>query len=140
MKYQLRFLLPFETSFVEVEGEDLADAACSLLGLHLKRALFIRPADAGRSDGDTSYFAQMECEGEGAFTARYFFGGIGRSGGVKPLRNPLQCSSVAEVEMRLGLEPGSLDCEWMGEESAEDAWNRKQQAAWQLLTLVKEGT
>lgn len=125
MKFQLRFLLPFETPLVEVEGTDLADAACSLLGLHLKRALFVRPDDAGRTDGDTSYFAQMECEEEASFTARYFYGGIGRSGGVKPPRNPLQCSSIAEVEMRLGLEPGALDCEWAGEESAEEAWDRK---------------
>lgn len=125
MKFELRFLLPFETPFIEVSGEDIADAACSLLGLNLKRALFVRPEDAGRTDGDTSYFAQMECKGGESFTARYFFGGIGRSGGLKPLPNPLQCSSIAEVERRLGLQPGDLDCEWVGEESAKDAWTRK---------------
>lgn len=31
----------------------------------------------------------------------------------------------AEVEQRLGLEQGALDGEWIGEETAEDAWTRK---------------
>lgn len=125
MKFQLRFVLPFETAFIDAEGEDLADASCSLLGANLERALFVRPDDAGRTDGDTSYFSLIEVRGGDSFVARYFFGGIGRFGGVKPKPNPLQCASIAEVERRLGLESGVLDCDWAGEESREDAWARK---------------
>lgn len=125
MKYQLRFCQPFQTNHLFIDAGDLAEAACDLLGAHKGRALFIRPADAGRTDGDNTYFALMQAPDGEPFVARYFFGGIGRSGGVKPPANPLQCRSIQEVEQRLGLSAGDLDCDWEGEETSEEALKRK---------------
>lgn len=126
MIYTLRLSAPRATDFVEVEAETLADAACDLLGKNMDKAFFVRPDNAGRGDGDTTYFANVEVQGHGTVTARYFYGGIGRKGGVKPPRNPLERDSIAEVERDLGLEMGDLTAtEWQGEESADSAWERK---------------
>ena len=125
MPHKIKFLKPFESQFSESNAEELSEAACDLLANHANKALFIRPDDAGRNDGDTTYFALMADDTGHEFVARYFYGGIGRKGGIKPPRNPLQCASMAEVETRLGLPAGGLDCEWDGEQSAEDAWEAK---------------
>ena len=126
MNYTLRLIAPRQTNFFSVEAETLADAACDLLGRHKDKAFFVRPDNAGREDGDTTYFANVEIQGHGSVTARYFSGGIGRKGGVKPPRNPLERDSIAEVERDLGLEHGDLTAtDWEGEESADSAWERK---------------
>lgn len=136
--YKLRFIAPVPSEeVINAPGTDLSDAACDLLLANRSKALFVKPEDAGRSDGDTTYFAKMEViDGDpdelvgyrvddGVFVARCFYGGIGRKGGVKPPRNPLQCASLSEVEARLGLEVGYLDCDWAGEESEKDAMARQ---------------
>lgn len=137
MIFKIRFLAPCESSFMNATGVDFADAACTLLLDNTGKALFIKPDDAGREDGYTTYFAKMEVTDvspeelgeyktdDGVFVARCFMGWIGRKGGVKPPRNPLQCNSLREVEKRLGLSEGYLDCDWAGEESEEDAIKRK---------------
>ena len=126
MTINIRFILPVATPFFAVSEDDLSVAACSLLGDNKEKALFIKPEDAERSDGDTTYFAIMETDRGESLIARYFFGGIGRYGGVKPPRDPLQCASLAEVETRLGLEAGAIsDCDWSGEESEDEGWERK---------------
>lgn len=125
MSHNIKFLKPFESPFFQSSADELSYAACEILGQNLKKALFVRPEDAGRDDGDTSYFALMADDAGHEFAARYFFGGIGRKGGVKPPRSPLQCASLAEVETRLGLPSGDLDCEWDGEQSSQDAFDEK---------------
>ena len=125
MIFNLRITSPKATDFVRVKAETLADAACNFLGENTDKAFFVRPANAGRQDGDTSYFALVEIEGVGTVMARYFRGGIGRTGGVKPPRNPLERDSIAAVERDLGMAPGALtETEWEGEESAAAAWER----------------
>ena len=133
MIFKIRFLDPYESSFMTAKGVDFADAACALLLDNTGKALFIKPDDAGRVDGCTTYFAKMKVTDispeelgeyktdDGVFVARCFMGGIGRKGGIKSPRNPLQCNSLREVEKRLGLSEGYLDCDWAGEESEEDA-------------------
>lgn len=125
MIYNVRMVAPHVTEFSPVQAETLADAAGNFLGENLKKSLFVRPCNAGRTDGETSYFARLEVQGEGAVTARYFFSGIGRHGGIVT-RDPRERSSLAKVERDLGLAPGSLtECEWEGEEPADVAWERK---------------
>jgi hypothetical protein len=125
MIFNLRMTRPTVTSFVTVEASELSTAACNFLGKNTSKALFVRPENAGRDDGDTSYFAQIEVEGVGEVTARYFFGGIGRHGGITTW-NPNERKSLADVERSLGLADGSLtECDWEGEESADDAWKRE---------------
>lgn len=127
MSYTLRISAPRTTDFVKIVAfETLADAACDLLGKNLDKAFFVRPSNAGRDDGDTTYFAIVEIQGGGSVVARFFSGGIGRKGGVKPPRNLLERGSIAEVERDLGLEPGDLTAtDWEGEESSDSAWERK---------------
>ena len=127
MKYNIRFLLPVATEFKEISAESMAEACCTHLGKNRSKSLFVKPKNAGRSDGDTSYFAIMQVEGESnSFVVRYFFGGIGRHGGVKPPQDPSERFTLAEVERDFGLNAGHItDTEWDGEESAVDAWNQK---------------
>ena len=127
MHHKIKFLKPFTTDFIQTSEADLSQAACELLSQHLGQALFILAVDAGRTDGDTSYFSLMADETGHEFVARYFSGGIGRSGGIKPQKKPLQCATMAEIESRLGVSPGHLECEWAGVESAADAWEKKRQ-------------
>ena len=125
MQFKIRSLRPHVTPFTAVEADTLAEAAGDFLAENRAKALFVRPANAGRADGDTTYFAVLEVEGEGEFVARYFYGGIGRQGGIKP-KNPNERDSIAAVERDLGLKPGDIsDVEWVGEESPDHAWDRK---------------
>lgn len=74
---------------------------------------------------ETAFFAVVEVEGHGQFIGRHFYAGIGRKGGVNR-KMPNERASVEEIEQELGLEPGVLSEDgWQGEESVEEAWERK---------------
>lgn len=121
-------LAPQITGFVIVQAETLADAACAFLSDHLGQALFVRPINDSQTHGDTTYFARVDIRGEGEMTARYFYGGIGRYGGIRHIKhiNPNERANLTDVERDLGLEQGDLtDCEWQGEESVAQAAERK---------------
>lgn len=125
MKFNIRLTQPVETQFASVEASDVAEAACSFLESQIHQALFVRPENAGRQDGQTTYFGLVDVQDHGVMCARYFYAGIGRKGGIK-VRNPNERNSIAEVEKEFGIGAGSLDdCDWSGEESTDDAWERK---------------
>lgn len=125
MKYHIRFKHS-ASNFQPLEAESVAEAACIFLEKNCSKALFVRPENAGRTDGETSFFAVVDIQGEGEFLTRYFTGCIGRTGGIKPPKNPNERLSLAAVERDLGLSAGDIEqAEWEGEESVEDAWNRQ---------------
>lgn len=125
MNYQARFIAPKACAFHPVSGSDVGDAASNFLASHLDQALFVRPENYDSEHGETAYFAMVEVEGAEPVCVRYFYAGIGRSGGVQK-RHPNERASLAEVEASLGLESGFLSAvNWRGEETAEEAWQRK---------------
>lgn len=126
MTYQARLLAPKASAFHPVSGSDVGDAASNFLGSRLDQALFVRPENYDSEDGETAYFAMVEVEGAEPVCVRYFYSGIGRKGGVQDKRHPNERASLAEVERSLGLESGFLSgANWRGEETAEEAWQRK---------------
>lgn len=122
--FKARLIEPTQTPFVEVKADDLISAACEGVFAHRRDALFVLASDSGIPTAETTYYAVVEVEGAEPVVARYFYGGIGRKGGLKPRPTPLQCTTIAEVEARLKLSPGALDCDWEGEETMTEALAR----------------
>lgn len=123
--FRVRMTAPQESTFVEVSGTDAGDAASNFMSMRTDQALFVKPENYDSESGETAYFAMVDVEGHGPLCVRYFYSGIGRVGGVKA-PNSREKKSLTEVEEAFGLEPGFLSqAEWQGEESAEEAWNRK---------------
>ncbi len=126
--FEVRLISPVKTEFENIAAASVADACMGLLEKNLGKALFIAPEHTGNAHGETSYFAVAEVEGHGEFVTRMFYSGIGRRGGVK-VQNPLARTSLQAIEAELGLTAGFLaedgDTDWDGEESVEDASDRK---------------
>lgn len=126
--FEVRLISPEKTEFKNIMAASVADACMGLLEKNLGKALFIAPEHTGNVNGETSYFAVAEVEGHGEFVTRMFYSGIGRKGGVK-VQNRLARKSLEEVEAELGLTAGFLteegEIEWDGEESYEEASDRK---------------
>lgn len=123
--FNIRFLAPKASAFVPVPGLDVADAVGNFLEKRLDQCLFVRPENGSGSESETGYYALVEVEGHGDLVGRHFYSGIGRKGGVVR-KNPRERRSLAEVERDLGLAAGFLsETEWVGEESSDEAWQRK---------------
>lgn len=125
--FKIRFVAPKKTDFIAVAGVDAADAVGSLLTQRLDHCLFVRPENGSGSATETGYYALVEVEGVGALVGRAFYSGIGRKGGVQ-VKNPRERHSLADIEQALGLSAGMLsddETEWAGEETMEEASNRK---------------
>lgn len=123
--YRVRMTAPVKTDFVEVYGSDEGDAASNFMSSRLDQTLFVKPENYDSESGETAHFALVEVEGCGEMCVRYFYSGFGRHGGVQ-VSSSRERVSLESVEQAFGLAPGHLSqSEWAGEESAEEAWNRK---------------
>ena len=115
-------------AYLPVAGADAADAVGSFMATRLDQCLFVRPENGSGSTKEWAYFALVEVEGVGVLLGRYFYAGIGRKGGVTQ-PNPRERDSLAAVERDLGLPEGELsDGDWIGEESAAEASQRRYEA------------
>ena len=54
----------------------------------------------------------------GICIARYFYAGIGRTGGVRPQKNPRQCDTMEQLCDRLGVPYDFFDEAWVLEEKS----------------------
>lgn len=115
--FNVRFVSPSKTQFVQVAALDVTDAVSTLVERNLGKCLFVKHANGN----ETAYFAVVEVEGEGKFVGRHFYAGINRKGGVTP-KNNMERATLEEVEQELNLSEGYLsEDEWQGEESVEEA-------------------
>ena len=117
--FSIRMTAPAQLAFESIDVCTVEDAVGSYMERHFSKGLFVRQAS------ETAYFATVEVEGVGSFSARHFYAGFGRAGGVK-LKYPTERQCVADVERDLGLAAGELSDEgWLWEESWADAYKRR---------------
>ncbi|MGQ5490435.1 hypothetical protein ACUH78_16440 [Thauera sp. ZXT1-4] len=114
--YRVRFVKPesaIEVTSITASSQE--EAANEFMTINYAHG-YVVPA-AARGASETLYAAILEVSGDDVapqqFIARYFYAGIGRSGGVRP---PKTCSSMGDLCSRLGVEEEFFDEGWMLEE------------------------
>ena len=111
---KLRFINPVESSWIDLNIDDPKVAVNYAVEDNLKNCLSVQ------LDREVVYCAVVETEQGEQFVGRHFTCGIARRGGLL-IENNQRCSSIEQVEVKLGLPPGFLsDCDWEGEET----WQR----------------
>ncbi len=114
--YRVRFVKPESPACVaSITASSKEEAANEFMASNYASG-YVVPS-AARGCVETLYAAIVEVSGDDVapqqFIARYFYAGIGRSGGVRP---PKTCSSMGDLCSRLGVEEEFFDEGWMLEE------------------------
>ncbi|CAM5531546.1 hypothetical protein [Thauera mechernichensis] len=114
--YRVRFVKPESAKDVtSITASSQEEAANAFMATNYARGYVVPSAARGTSE--TLYAAIVEVSGNDSppqqFVARYFYAGIGRSGGVRP---PKTCSSMPDLCKRLGVDDDFFDDGWMLEE------------------------
>jgi hypothetical protein len=114
--YRVRFVKPESAKDVtSITASSQEEAANEFMAINYAHG-YVVPA-AARGASETLYAAIVEVSGIDSppqqFVARYFYAGIGRSGGVRPTKT---CSSMPDLCKRLGVDDDFFDEGWMLEE------------------------
>lgn len=117
--FNIKIIKPCQSDWEESDATEVAEAIGDIIANNTNKCLSTKVGN------ETGFYAVVEVEGSGQFIGRYFYAGIGRKGGVSR-KMPNERTSLEEIEKELGIELGSLSEDgWEGEESVEQAWDRK---------------
>ena len=117
--YRIRFVNPPQSEIFEISAETTPEEVVNDFFADHHREGYVVRGEA-RESHETLYAALLEISAEALqpleLVARYFYAGIGRTGGVRPQKNPRQCDTMEQLCDRLGVPYDFFDEAWVLEE------------------------